>query len=1104
MPLAAGQNHPSTVASPPTSPALPTPLLPGTTVRARGLAWEVVHVEPAGAELRYRLRCAQGDLRGREIDLLSPFEVIEPIATELRPTRPGPLQEWLLYHQAFLLEQALGPSALLAVQPGRLEIAPYQIVPVMRALSMTRPRLLLADGVGLGKTIEAGLIIAELIARRRAHRVLIVSPAGPLLTQWQAEMRERFGLRFEAVRDWGSLQEKRRENVLGANPFDHVALCLVSLDFAKQEKVLVDLDRTTWDLVVIDEAHHCVRLGTAGDGEDSRRRRLAEVLARQADALLLLTATPHDGYDAHFASLLELLDPSLLDGRGQVRGTLYQRHTVRRLKNHIRDPQTKQPKFRERDVHPRPVTFDPGQQPRFSALQQTLLAFITPRLKAAIKTRQFGEVLAFVSLLKRSVSTVRACGKTLRVIAERYGELVKKGKERDDERKQRLRSLADYRRRIERYGALSAEEEADQAALEAEDIAAQLQRDGDAAQGDLLDRLEAVTASLKREQRRARDHAKKQGGLQRALEELIALAEGAEAEDPKPRSIIAEITAIRSAEPRANILVYTEYTDSQTVVTEALRAAVARGELTGEVLTIEGEDPEKTRAHATGRFQTEDDLILVSTDATAEGLNLHDRCHHLIHVELPYNPNRLEQRNGRIDRYGQTFNPQVRYLYLAGTFEERVLLRLVAKYERQRKLLTHMPNTLGLELRDADKGTESLLAGLAQEEPALGRRENDSELLFKFTEEPVETTAYQELLAEIDRAIGGFHKATKTHPWLGREGLASETEHLDRAADALTRGRALAGADLLSFVRDAVAAEARSDDAVRDEPDDITVLQLPTAWTQSRQLADMPGWDEQTRTLRVTTNIRTRSDSQGNRVAYLGRAHPIVRRALDHVRNLHMGDGSALDRRVAVVAGDGPALLYTFLCSVRSDLGRELERVIAVRIAPKQKPEPLREPETWLALAARDSQIPTREIWDRHFSAWAADLENSCREAAAAGFVADTETFLRELRAELAAERVILERWLDDRTAELCGLPEGQLLFVTDDLPRWRQGGPARARLLAFATDAKVPSPKRQEAQGVLRLHDTRAAALDRRARAAATPPITLGLLLIAPAEVRR
>src|SRR5208283_4328562 len=101
----------------------------------------------------------------------------------------------------------------------------------------------------------------------------------------------------------------------------------------------------------------------------------------------------------------------------------------------------------------------------------------------------------------------------------------------------------------------------------------------------------------------------------------------------------------------------------------------------GTVLTMSGEDDEKTRANVTARFRTENGLVLVSTDAAAEGLNLHQRCHHLIHLELPFNPNRLEQRNGRIDRYGQKETPFVRYLYLRNSFEERILLRLIAKYE---------------------------------------------------------------------------------------------------------------------------------------------------------------------------------------------------------------------------------------------------------------------------------------------------------------------------------------------------------------------------------------------------------------------------------------
>ena len=126
---------------------------------------------------------------------------------------------------------------MLVAEPGRVSVEPYQLVPLLRALEMPRPRLLLADGVGLGKTIEAGLIACELIARRRAHRVLVIAPAGPLLTQWSQEMRQRFGLRFTIVADAAALHEQQRRLELGGNPFDAVALCLTSLDFAKQERV---------------------------------------------------------------------------------------------------------------------------------------------------------------------------------------------------------------------------------------------------------------------------------------------------------------------------------------------------------------------------------------------------------------------------------------------------------------------------------------------------------------------------------------------------------------------------------------------------------------------------------------------------------------------------------------------------------------------------------------------------------------------------------------------------------------------------------------------------------------------------------------------------
>ena len=429
----------------------------GNRVSARGLAWDVIEVAPLGAQTLLRLRCSGGDLGGLEWGTLHPAEPVELLRADLRPEAPGPLAAWRLYHQACLLEPVLGPADMLATQPGRVRIEPYQLVPLMRALELPRPRLLLADGVGLGKTIEAGLIACELMARRRAHRVLVISPAGPLLTQWTQELRQRFGLRFAVVADAASLQEQRRRLELGGNPFDAIALCVTSLDFAKQERILEDLERSAWDLAIVDEAHHCI--ATGADREDTQRRRLAEVVARRSDGLLLLTATPHDGYDSHFASLIELLDPSLVDGHGGLVGNAYRRHVVRRLKSHIRDPATGAPLFRERRVVPVEVELDGIALAPVRRFHQALAALIVPRLRRAAQGREHADALAFVSLLKRSVSTIGACVNTLRVVAERYRQAGER--EAEVVRRERARSLRAYRKRLLRFGVLDQGDETD-------------------------------------------------------------------------------------------------------------------------------------------------------------------------------------------------------------------------------------------------------------------------------------------------------------------------------------------------------------------------------------------------------------------------------------------------------------------------------------------------------------------------------------------------------------------------------------------------------------------------------------------------------------------
>lgn len=1067
--------------------------LPGTTVRARGALWEVVYIEPAGEQQRFRLRSMQEGLRGIEIDLLYPFEPIIPLQREFDPARAGRLVSWRLYHQAFLLDQALGTDAFTASQPGRLDLAPYQLVPVMRALQMSRPRLLLADGVGLGKTIQAGLVITELIARRRAHRILVVSPAGPLLNQWNQELKTRFGLRFKVIKDWSTLQEERRGLELGANPFDHVSYCLTSIDFIKQEKVLQDLERTSWDVVIIDEAHHCVRMGAAANPEDSRRRKLAEVLARQCDGLLLLTATPHDGYDPHFASMIELLDPSLLDGKGMLRGEAYQRHVIRRLKRHIKNPATGEQLFKDREVTPVPVIADSQAAPAFVELQHSLLELVIPRLRAALRSGRYGDVLAFISLLKRSVSTVAATASTLKVVHDRYVALVDKGGEVQEIRKERLKTLKDYRQRMQQYGTLQLEEELDQAALEAEDIAAEIFLSTD-------ENIQGEINAANREVRREGDRLRRIGETGEGLASLLRTAQAAAAQDPKLPALLHAITTIRATEPQANILVYTEYTDSQDALVAFLQRAATRGLLLGEVLVISGKDNDAERIRITGRFSEVDNIVLVSTDATAEGLNLHSRCHHLLHLELPYNPNRLEQRNGRIDRYGQKKAPIVSYLYLAGTFEERLLMRLVAKYEKQRAKLKFMPNTLGVELDGSPQATIRLLQGLTEEQGSLFVSPNPIRRIEEEAED-VQTAAYRELLAEVDRAMSGFEQTARTHAWLAEQGLGTE-DRLLRAVDAAHKaGKQQSAVDLLQFAESAITMDGGG---LTTLSEDIVELSLPTNWTYG--LDDIPGYNASRRSLKLTTNRTVTHDQEGSMLGFLGRAHPLVRRAIDRVRNTHMGAAEGpLDQRVSVARAPGhePEILFTFLGTVKNRSGRAFERLFGVRVSRSGHPAVLIDAPEWQALAAE--ALPTAGVWERHFADWGWAQREAAAAAGEAAFAPLGKAFQEQMGKEIEFERRGLDLWLAARAKELCGgvaalqmdlLGEGQ-----SDQPAWKTLTDPLDRLVAFASDGKNSVALRREAEGVVKLYRDRCNDLEVRSCQEIAEPTLVGMLLLVPAE---
>jgi ERCC4-related helicase len=1002
--------------------------VPGARVRARGLPWDVLAVEQLGSQQLLRMRCVAGDLRGLEWDFLHPAEPIVSERASLRPEKPGPLALWRLQHQAALLEQIPPADELLANEPGRIRIEPYQLVPLMHALELPRPRLLIADDVGLGKTIEAGLVVCELIARRRAHRVLVVSPAGPLLTQWEQELRQRFGLRFTPITDSGALHAARRRLELGGNPFDATALCLTSLDFAKQEHVLEELERSAWDVAVIDEAHHC--FGEASERDDTQRRRLAEVIARRSDGLLLLTATPHDGYDPHFASLIELLDPSLVDGSGGLIGNAYRRHVVRRLKSHIRDAGGG-PMFRKRRVIPVSIGLDGGDAAPVRAFHRALAALVAPRLRRATRQDDM-DALAFVSLLKRSVSTIEACLNTLRVVSERCGH--GRGSDSAALRKERARALRAYRRRVLRFGVLDVAAEADAGELEAEGMAADLAAHNEAA----------------------------------ALASLIRLGERARAHDPKLAALCHVVGEIRSATPGANVLVYTEYADSQLAALHTLRTAVD-----GEVLAINGLDSEDERARVAERCAEQDNIVLLSTDALAEGLNLQRRCWHLIHLDLPYNPNRLEQRNGRIDRYGQTREPQIRYLYLAGTFEERLLLRLIGKYEKARAQLDLMPETLGVTA-DASALNERLIAGFAERQASLFEEAPSPIRTLERAGEEVNAQAWRELMREIDRAFAGHERIAVRHGWL--QGINAEAAQTVKAATL----RRSSDVDLPGFV----AAAMRIDERHR------YVLHLPADWCEG--LEGLPGYDAARRTLRITRDRDRLHDEAGRSLAYLGRAHPFVQRAITRAWRSD-ADGN----RVGVArAGAEPALLLTFCAEMRGRQRIEWQRVIAVLVGKSSGAEVV-ELAPWLR---RARECAADDIWCRVFKRWAPRRIVEAEDAANAEMQRLAEASAAQQGRRMRRAEAELRHWLDVRAREICGAfrpPTGDLFGASPSGPSWRWLGDPVERLAAFVADGSNAPARRREANSVIELFQQRAKEGD---DAAMSPALhRLGMLMLIP-----
>jgi superfamily II DNA or RNA helicase len=526
----------------------------------------------------------------------------------------------------------------------RVDPLPHQLEAVYEyILPLPQIRFLLADDAGAGKTIMAGLLLKELKLRGLVSRTLIVTPAN-LAFQWQREMRDRFRERFDIIRGIDL------RNAYGVNPWQDKPQVITSMDWAKREEVLESLGRTSWDLIIVDEAH---RMSASDPEHKTERYRLGELLSQKTHHFLLLTGTPHKGDPANFCLFLQLLDRDVYGDVRSLEEAMKRNHApfyLRRTKEALvtfPDPDTGKVRrlFTNREV--RTVRFElDGQEFDF---YEALTRYVQDQsIRAAADPSARGRALGFTMAMyqRRFASSIHAVRRSL---------------------ERRLQKLEDRLRRpqSETPTDLSRLDEIDELP---EDEVAQLEEE-----------VEQVSLPSERQ------------AIQQEIEALRALVQRARAlEEREMSSKLIKLREVLTSQnifgdPNTKLLIFTEFKETLDYLVATLRQWGLRVTQIHGGMRIGDRDTPGTRIYAEREFR-EEAQVMVATEAAGEGINL-QFCWLMINYDIPWNPMRLEQRMGRIHRYGQERDCLIFNFVAANTREGQVLERLL---ERLREIRSEL------------------------------------------------------------------------------------------------------------------------------------------------------------------------------------------------------------------------------------------------------------------------------------------------------------------------------------------------------------------------------------------------------------------------------
>ncbi|NUK70337.1 DEAD/DEAH box helicase [Streptomyces lunaelactis] len=859
----------------------------GSLVTARGREWVVL---PESASDMLVLR----PLGGSDDDIAAVFPAFEDVkGAEFAPPEPSDLGD---QRAAGLLRTALRIGFRSGAGPFRslagiaVEPRAYQLVPLLMALRQQTVRLLISDDVGIGKTIEAGLIASELLAQGEASGLAVLcSPA--LAEQWQAELRTKFGIDAELVLS-STVSRLERGLDLGQSLFDKYPHVIVSTDFIKSTRHRDDFVRHCPDLVIVDEAHTCVAADdTSTASQNQLRYELLRRVAEDANRhLLLVTATPHSGKESAFRNLLGLVKPELanVNLESEAGRKLLAHHFVARKRADVRQYLTKEDgladdSLAEKTAFPSDRYFKDETyklSPAYRALLDDAIAYASDRVEAAGSQGKREARIAWwsaIALLRSLVSSPRAAAQTLRT-----------------------RSAA--------AAAASAEE--------ADKLGAPLTRDS--ADSDALEGLDVAPGA----------ETEGAGARLGELAERAATLEGP-AEDLKLKALVKHLKALLA--DGYNPIVFCRYIPTAEYVAEhldkKLGAKTVVRAVTGTLSPQQRIERIEKLADDAGDDQAAR-RVLIATDCLSEGVNLQHHFDAVVHYDLAWNPTRHDQREGRVDRYGQK-RDEVRVITLYGAdngIDGKVLEVLIKKYRQIRK-------DLGIAVSVPDEMSSGVTDAIVEWLLMRGRENDDA--LFS-------ADAFKVSTAQLESDWNSAADREKA----SRSRFAQRSIHPEDVALEVTAVRDALGSagEIATFVRESLTALGG---VLRDAGEDFTAQVRGTPLGLQDALAPTVGAD----VIEKDRPIPFRADpAVGRGEAALVRTDPVVGALAAHVLNAALdkdADGVRPARRCGVITTDAVATRTTLLLvryrfhltlpsrSGEKQLVAEDARLLAFRGAPK-------------------------------------------------------------------------------------------------------------------------------------------------------------------------